>query len=677
MLLSNESSTFNLFCPMKRAIIFSILSWLCLAAYSQKQLSLKSPDGTIEVRIDTGEKIVYSVLHDKDEIVTNSPLSMTLTDGTVYGKQSKLTGITKKSVNETIISPVYKKKRVPNRYNELQLKFRNNFQLIFRAYDDGVAYRFVSTTSQPISVKSEQVELNFPSNPKAYIPYVSKNIHSLEGQFYSSFESPYTYVPIAEWDNKRLAFLPIVIEGPGNKKIAFTEADLLDYPGMYFYNENQSTCLKGVFAPYPKEVKQGGHNMLQAVVQSREDYIATYKKGTSFPWRTIIISRSDYELANNDMVYKLASAPNSKQDFSWIKPGKVAWDWWNDWNLYGVDFKSGINNETYKYYIDFASKYKIEYVILDEGWAVNKQADLFQVVPEIDLKELVAYANERNVGLILWAGYYAFNKDIEGICKHYSEMGIKGFKIDFMDRDDQVMVDFHHQAAQIAARHRMLIDFHGTYKPTGLQRTYPNVINFEGVYGLEQMKWTAEPDQVTYDVTMPYIRMLAGPIDYTQGAMRNATRKNYRAINNEAMSQGTRCRQLAEYVVFESPLNMLCDNPSNYMQEEECTQAIAEVPTIWDETIALNGEISKYISIARKKGSVWYIGSMTNWDERTLELDLSFLGAGSYQAEIFRDGINADKAARDYKKEIIAVPSNKKLTIRMAPGGGFFAKIYQ
>ena len=468
---------------------------------------------------------------------------------------------------------------------------------------------------------------------------------------------------------------PMVVEAAKGKKVCILEADLLNYPGMYLNNNDGSNSLKGVFATYPKEMKKGGGAMHHELVQTREKFIAKCAGKTAFPWRAVVVAANDYELANSDMVYKLAT-PTQLSDLSWIKPGKVAWDWWNDFNVYGVDFESGVNNDTYKYYIDFASEHGIEYVILDEGWAVARKMDLFQIVPEIDLKELVAYAKTRNVSLILWAGYNSFNADVERVCKHYSEMGIKGFKVDFMDRDDQLMVDFQHRAAKIAAKYKLLIDFHGTYKPAGLQRTYPNIINFEGVYGLEQMKWApSSVDQVTYDVTMPFIRMVAGLVDYTQGAMRNATRRNYRPVWNEAMSQGTRCRQLAEYVIFESPLNMLCDNPSNYIAEKECTEFIAKIPTTWDETVAMNGEIAKYVTIARRKGNEWYVGSMTNWDKRSLELDLSFLGNGNFKAEIFRDGINANRVARDYKKEVIDIPANRKLTIQMAQGGGFAMKI--
>lgn len=658
-------------------VLTLVLSIFGFSSFAQKQFVLKSPDGKLNADISVGDIVEYSISHNGDMMLSKSPLSMKLAGGQSFGVNSKLSGTSTQSVNQEIDATVYKRKKIKDNFNELTLKFKDGYNIVFRAYNDGVAYRFVSNLKKPFYVESEQAVFNFPADQKAYIPYVQIMREPIEKQFYNSFENTYTHINLSEWDTKRLAFSPLVVEGVKGKKVCIAESDLINYPGMFLYNGNTSNSLTGVFAPYPKEVKQGGHNMLQGEVQSAESHIARYDGATNFPWRIVIVAEKDSELADNDMVYKLAT-PNKLTDTSWIKPGKVAWDWWNDWNLYNVDFETGINNKTYKYYIDFASKYGIEYVILDEGWAVNLQADLFQVVPEIDLKELVDYATKKNVGLILWAGYYAFNKDLEGICKHYSEMGIKGFKVDFMDRDDQPMVDFHYRAAEIAAKYHMLLDYHGTYKPTGLQRTFPNVINFEGVHGLEQMKWSPDTvDQVTYDVTFPFIRMVAGPVDYTQGAMRNATRGNYRPVNSEAMSQGTRCRQLAEYIIFESPLNMLCDNPSNYMNEKECTEFIASVPTIWDNTISLNGEIGKYITITRQKDDVWYIGSLTNWDERTLELDLSFLGEGKYKAEVFRDGINANKVAKDYKKEDIDIPSDRKLKISMAQGGGYVIKIYK
>ena len=640
-----------------------------------KDYVLRSPDEKLLVTIETGNGISYTLKHDGDLLLDRSEIGMYMTDGTVFGGYLNVKKASTRTVSETIKAIMYKKAEIKDEFNELTLKFKD-FSLIFRAYDDGMAYRFVSHKEEAYNVDYETAEFNFAKDWNMWAAYVCQHTETLESQYYNSFENQYSYTPISEWNKDRLAFLPLMVEGPKGKKIVVTESDLFDYPGMYLYNKDSGKKLTADFAPYPKEVRQGGHNNLQLEVQNRHPYIARCIGNDKFPWRIVAVSEDDIQMADNDMVYRLARPADPASNWSWVKPGKVAWDWWNDWNIKGVDFKSGINNDTYKYYIDFASENGIEYVILDEGWSVNGEADLFQVVPEINLTELVRYAANRNVGLILWAGYWAFDRDMEKVCKHYSSMGIKGFKVDFMDRDDQHMVQFHQRAAMTAAKYKMLVDFHGTYKPSGLNRTYPNVINYEGVHGLEQMKWSPENvDQVTYDVTVPYIRMMAGPMDYTQGAMRNASRGNYRPVNSEAMSQGTRCRQLAEYVVFESPLNMLCDSPSNYMKEKECLEFIAEIPTVWDETKGLCGEVGKYIAMARRNGSDWYVGAMTDWSDRGLTLDLSFLPEGNYSVVLYRDGVNADRVACDYRKETINLPADRQLKIKMAPGGGFAAKI--
>ena len=663
---------------MNKRIVAAVAAFGIVAGAmaATKDFELSSPDGKLNVSLEVGETVTYSLSHDGTLLLDRSQVSMSLDDGTVYGVDSRFIGKKSRTCEGEIDAVNYKKKKVEDNFNELTLRFKG-FNIIFRAYDDGMAYRFVSLAEEPFKVKSEQAEFNFPDNWTAYVPYVRDfDRNDFSRQFFNSFENRYSHIALSEWDKDRLAFLPLVVEASLGKKVCITEADLLDYPGMYLYNGDGGHGLHGVFAPYPDRMEQGGHNMLQMLVQSRKDYIAEFDAGTSFPWRVVAVSVNDSQLADNDMVYRLATPPASDADYSWVKPGKVAWDWWNDWNIYGVDFRAGINNDTYKYYIDFASEHGIEYVILDEGWAVNLEADLMKVIPEIDLKMLSEYAASKNVGLILWAGYLAFDRDMENVCKYFSDLGIKGFKVDFMDRDDQMMVDFHRRAAETAAKYHLMIDFHGTYKPTGLHRTYPNVINYEGVHGLEQMKWSGEDvDQVTYDVTIPFVRMMAGPMDYTQGAMRNATRGNYRPVNSEAMSQGTRCRQLAEYVVFESPLNMLCDSPSNYMREPECTGYIAGIPTVWDETRVLDGRIAEYIATARRSGDTWYLGVMTDWNARDLTIDLSFLGDGDYEMTVYRDGINADRAAMDYVKETVSVPASRKVTVHMAPGGGYAARI--
>ena len=659
---------------MKRIIALSLAALVCVAALAApKPRTLKSPDGRIVVTIN-GFK--YSVTADGQQMLSPTEVGMTLTDGTVYGGKAKLQKIRTRKVDENINTVIYKKAVVRDRFNELTLEYKD-FSLIFRAYNEGVAYRFVSKAAKRFNVASENVTFNIPGNWPAVVPYCREYDRPIEKQIECSFENLYSRFNLCDWDKTRAAFLPLAVKAPNGYTLAIAEADLVEYPGLNVRNLNGSTTIEGFFAKYPAKEIQGGYNNLQGKIPAREDFIAKdCKPGAAFPWRVLQIAREDGELANSDMVYKLSRPSDPTKDWSWVKPGKVAWDWWNDWNVYGVDFRAGINNDTYKYYIDFASEHGIEYVILDEGWAVNKQADLFQVIKEIDLEELCAYAKQRNVGLILWAGYWAVKRDMENVFLHYSMMGVKGFKIDFMDRDDQIIVTFLEDCAKLGAKYKMLVDFHGIYKPTGLYRTYPNVINFEGVHGLEQMKWL--PDgvpQVEYDVTIPYLRMLAGPMDYTQGAMRNATLKNYRPVNSEAMSCGTRCRQLAEYVIFDAPLTMLCDSPSNYHQEPECTSFITDVPTVWDETIVLNGRIAEFITTARRSGDNWYIGSMTDKNERDLTLDLSFLPAGTYEMSVFKDGINADRAARDYARQTLTVRPGDKVKIHMAPAGGWAAKL--
>lgn len=661
---------------MKRLITMMAAVLAAVSAFAAaKDYVLESPDGRLVVSVKAGEGISYTLSHDGDLLLDETNISMATTGGDLFGGVQPVRKVTRRNVSQTLSAILYKKAEVKDEFNEMTLRFKK-FSLVFRAYDDGMAYRFISHLKGAYQIEHEFAGFNFAQDWNMWAAYVCQHTESIESQYYNSFENRYEHTPLSAWNKDRLAFLPLMVDGPKGKKIVITEADLLDYPGLYLYNSDADASLEGRFAPYPDEVKQGGHNNLQMEVQTRKSYIAECEGETAFPWRIVAVSENDVQMADNDMVYRLAAPADPSADWSWVKPGKVAWDWWNAWNIYGVGFRSGINNETYRYYIDFASAHGIEYVILDEGWAVNMKADLFEVVPEIDLEGLVKYASERNVGLILWAGYWAFDRDMEKVCAHYSKMGIKGFKIDFMDRDDQVMVDFHRRAAETAARYKMMVDFHGTYKPTGLHRTYPNVVNYEGVHGLEQMKWSdTEVDQVTYDVTVPYIRMMAGPMDYTQGAMRNASRGAYRPVHDEPMSQGTRCRQLAEYVIFDSPLNMLCDSPSNYMKEKECTEFIAAVPEVWDETVGIDGKVGEYIAMARRSGSDWYVGAMTDWNARTMELDLIFLPEGEYELELYRDGINADRAACDYKKEIVSLPADRKLVVRMAPGGGFAAKI--
>ena len=656
-----------------KKIFLSALLMLCVSAFAQKQYTLQSPNKDITITVEAGEQLTYAVTHEKTCVLAPSAIGMTLTDGTQLGQKPVVRNAKTRSVNQSVKTQLYKRAEIPETYNELTLTLKGNYKVIFRAYDEGVAYRFETDFRKPIIIENETADFNFDADYQGVIPYVLRRAGQegdlISQQFYNSFENTYTHTNLSQMDPEKLAFLPLLVELKDGKKAVITEADLEDFPGLYLYNPDGENSLSAMHAGYPKTREQGGHNNLQWLVKERESYIAKVDGKRAFPWRCIVISENDKELADSDLVYLLAS-PSRIEDDSWIQPGKVAWDWWNAWNIYGVDFKAGINNDTYKYYIDFASQYGIEYVILDEGWAVNKQADLFQVVPEIDIQELVDYGAERNVGIVLWVGYAAIDKDMENVCQFYSDMGVKGFKVDFMDGDDQMIVDFYYRMAATAAKYQLFVDFHGAYKPTGLHRTYPNVLNHEGVYGLEQAKWDNKSDFVLNEVTIPFIRMVAGPMDYTQGAMRNAQKNNFAAVYTEAMSQGTRCRQLAEYVIFESPFNMLCDSPSNYLNEDECTQFIATVPTVWDETVVLDGKVGEYLVIARRKDFHWYVGAITNWEERDLYLDLSVLpNFGAKSGRIFRDGPNANRAARDYVAEQVQVMGNK-VKVHLAKGGG-------
>lgn len=644
-----------------------------LNAVAQTNFEVVSPDGTLTADICISDgKITYGITKNQTQLVSPSEIAMELSGG-AYDGSVKLLKSRKTSVDLLLDAILYKKSKVRENYNQLTLTFKT-FDLVFRAYDAGIAYRFVSKSKAPFKVVSETAEFAFPADWNMYVPYVCQHLETLETQYYNSFENNYEHVALSRWNKDRLAFLPLMVEAPSGYKINIMESDLLNYPGMYLYNGDGDATLEARFAPYPKEVRQGGHNMLQGEVQTREDYIAAYDGAVSFPWRIVSVSEQDKDMLDNDLVWLLGAPADPAADWSWIKPGKVAWEWWNDWHITGVDFEAGVNNDTYKYYIDFASRFGIEYVILDEGWAVCGNADLFDVVPEIDIKELVDYGASRNVGIVLWAGYWAFDKDMDRICDHYSKIGVKGWKVDFMDRDDQQMADFYTRVAKTTAKYHQFVDFHGAYKPCGLNRTYPNVLNYEGVDGLERMKSRRSIDQITYDVTFPYIRMAAGPVDYTQGAMLNSAYKYYKPNRTNPCSQGTRCRQLGMYVIYESPFNMLCDSPMHYQREVECTEFISKVPTVWDETVAVDGKVGEYIIMARRSGDTWYIGGLTGHEARTVTVDLKSLGLSGRNMEMFCDGVNAHRHGEDYKKTVSV--SGDALTVKMAPGGGFAAVLY-
>ena len=645
---------------MTRSFILVILFVLVTNSAFSREYRINSPDGKTGITVIPGNEIKWSASYDGKEIFSSARIAMVLSGGKVLGENEKAG---KASVGQLhdIISPViaYKRSEITDNCNILTLDFKSGFSVEFRAYNDGVAYRFMTFFKGDITVTNEISELAFPEGSHSWYP--------LETGFMSHNERTYIYSSLDTIGENHLASLPALFRTKGIN-VLITESDIEDYPGMWIHGGG-SGLISGQWPKYPKEEKLNSDRDLY--VTSTEDYIARTKGTRLFPWRVFIISKDDAGLVESDLVYKLA-APNMIADTKWIKPGQVAWDWWNANNIYGVDFRAGINNDTYKYYIDFASKNGIEYIILDEGW--YKLGNVLEQVPGIDVQELCKYAAGKNVGVILWVVWKSFWDDIDEAVAQYEKWGVKGVKVDFMQRDDQKIVNFYHEAIRKTAEHHLLIDFHGAYKPDGIGRTWPNALTREGVKGMENNKWSRDinPD---HDVTLPFTRMVAGPMDYTPGSLVNMDSVNFRPKFTRPESQGTRAHQIALYVIYESPLQMLSDCPSNYMKEQESTNFIVNIPVVWDDLKVFDAKVGDYLLLARRSGKEWFAGALTDWTSRDMELDLSFLPTGPYTMEIFQDGINADRYATDYKHYKVNVKSGEKIKIHLAPGGGWAARI--
>ena len=657
-----------------KKLCLAILSLLLLIgnasfAAKEKKYVLSSPDGTLKVEISAGNELAYQVMHGNDTILSHSNIGLVLENGTIVGKTPRITGERRRKIKDNIESPFYRFKEFVATGNELDLKLKGGFGIIFRAYNEGVAYRFYTTQSSDIIIKEEQAEFNFKEDYTAYLPYTTNDKKPMA----MAYQNVYDITPLSKAQPK-LAFLPVTVDC-GSVKLTLLESDLEAYPGVFVQSQQGKYGLKGVFAPYPAKTDFYPWRKQEYVTETT-DFISRSRGSRSYPWRVLAITEKDTDMPVNNLVYALAS-PNRIGDTSWIKTGKVAWDWWNDWNLKGVPFKAGINMDTYKYYIDFASRNGLEFIVLDEGWYDPKSGDMLTVIPELDLTELIAYGKSKGVEIVLWTVFNVLDSQLEAACKKYADMGIKGFKVDFLDRDDQTAVEMVYRIAEMTARYKLTLDLHGIYKPTGINRTYPHIINFESVFGMEEVKWTdIKNNMPLYDVTFPYIRMMAGPVDYTPGAMRNATKADWRAMYYTPASMGTRCHQLAAYIVHDSPFTMLCDAPTNYLNEQECVDFMASLPVEVDSTFIASGELGKYIVTVRKKDVNWYIGGMTNWDERDVQLDFSFLPEGmSYTAVLFKDGVNANKQAEDYRKETIRIDKDSRLTLHLASGGGFAMKL--
>lgn len=644
-------------------ILFLVLVFFSSTQAAEKKVELVSPNKEIKVSLRITDKIYYSISYNGDVILKDNYLRLTLRDE-VLGENPKLSG-QKFSDADEMLSPVIPLKfsTVRNHYNQLRMDFKGNYSVEFRAYDDGIAYRFLTNKKGDIEVMNEDLAINFPA------PYL---LHMQQpGSFKTAYEENYTHVNSNEWTPEdKKAVLPLLIDTRKQYKILISESDLSDYPCMFLKGNGQNGLIS-TFPNNPLEFGEDGDRSLKLLKEA--DYIAKTSGKRTYPWRYFVITKDDKQLIENTMTFRLATK-SVIGDPSWITPGQVSWEWWNDACPYGpdVNFVSGYNLETYKYYIDFASKYGISYILMDEGWAQSTR-DPFTPNPHVDVHELIRYGKEKNVGIVLWLTWLTVENHMD-LFKTFAEWGVKGVKIDFMDRSDQWMVNYYERVAEEAARYKLFVDFHGSFKPAGLEYKYPNVLSYEGVRGMEQMGGCTPDNSIYY----PFLRNAVGPMDYTPGAMNSFQPNVYRADRPNSGSIGTRAYQLALYVIFESGLQMLADNPTLYYRNADCTEFITRVPTTWDETIALTAEVGEVAVVAKRKGDKWFIGGMTNnsKDVREIDICLDFLNDGrNYKMTSFKDGINAGRQAMDYRRNESSVKKNDIIKIKMVRNGGFAAVI--
>ena len=656
---------------MRKILAAALLAFCACSGAQAKDYTVVSPNGKNTVTVNDSMRIM--VCHNGREIVAvKAGLTLSGRSSDHSGKarsihQVKSGSAPKEVVTENITAQFYRQKHVTVSYRKLDLKLTGGFGLQVRAYDEGVAYRFYTTSKRETVIADETADFRFPQDGRAWLAYSTNE----EKPFAMAFQNTYDETHLSEAKDKYV-FLPATIES-GDVKVTILESDLRSYPGM-FLKEASGLTLHAAFPKYPKRMDYYKWRGMSYVAET-EDYIAKSTGARTYPWRVMAITEDDTQMPVNNLVYALAS-PNQIGPTDWIRPGKVAWDWWNDWNLRGVDFEAGINTRTYQYYIDFAAKNGIPYVVLDEGWYDSSKGDIMHPIAAIDLEALIDYGRERGVGIVLWTVFNVLDEHLIEACEKYAGMGVKGWKVDFMDRNDQTAVEMAERLASSCAQYRLLLDYHGFYAPTGMSRTYPNILNYEGVFGMEEARWAKkETDMPRYDVTFPFIRMMAGQVDFTPGAMRNGTCENWVECYQNPVSMGTRCHQLACYIVHDSPFTMLCDAPTNYEREQACVDFITSLPDTFDETRIIQGKLGSYIIVARRNGSNWYLGGQTNWDGRDVELSLDILPPGTYQATIVSDGINANHNAEDYRIEQKTLTASDRLSLKMASGGGFVVKL--
>ena len=647
-------------------LLFFLVAWQYLLAADS--LTISSPDKKIEVTVHYKDRLSYSVNYLGKPILLPSLVDLQLQNGKSLSGNLHLRKKSMRPFNGKIISPVpEKRKEIPDVYNELSLQFTEPFVLLLRVYNDGVAYRIVTRFKDSIIVKNEVAEFNFPEHKKVLLPLFEPR----DGDpFITSFEELYQFKHIDSLTEKSMAFSPVLIGEGDEVKVALTESDLEDYPGMFLRGTNRN-ALQGAFAPYPLEEKMTKGEFPQAVVVKRADYIARTTGNRNFPWRVLMIAANDKELPSNDLIYRLAS-PSRVKDVSWIHPGKCTDEWIIGINLFNVAFKTGVNTASYKYYIDFAKRFGFDRIMMDAGW--SNYTNLFDINPAINMDSITAYARSKGIKISMWTLCSTLDKQLDSALAQFNRWGVDFIMTDFMDRDDQPMVNFYHRIAKACADRKIMIMYHGAFPPKGFNRTWPNAITRESVLGSEYNIWSDKPTP-EHDVTIPFTRMLSGSLDYEPGILDNATKDQFRPINQKVMSQGTRCHQLAMFVVYDSPMQIFSGNPSQGYMEPQFMELLGGLPTTWDETKILEAKVSDYIITARKKGEDWYIAGMTDWTPREFKLQLDFLGDRIYKAQLCGDGVNAATYPSDYVIKNFELKKGEPLTIKMAPGGGFLLKL--
>lgn len=642
-----------------RTIMLAIAVIIAMAAQAAKtkEAAVSSPNGQLTVTVRLADNITYTVTSGSDVIIDRAQCAITLS-GEQLGKTPQLKTIRRTTVNEDIRREVpIKNAIVKNHANEMRLVMKGGWELVFRAYDNGIAYRFVTAKKGTVTVDDETMLLPLDADSRVTMSQCAS--------FRQNYEERYVHLAAKEYTKESpMNYLPLYFQTPNGYQVLFSETAVEDYPHMFLKSAGNST-MKATFPPLPLEVEQQFDRFL--IPTKEAAYIAETNGTRAFPWRFFVISKDARDIVANEMEFVLAT-PSVIGDASWIRPGQVAWDWWNGRQAWGVDFRAGCNEDTYKYFIDFASKYGVKYIILDEGWAVNT-ADPFHTNKDINMPRLIKYGKDKGVDLILWLTWLEVERNFN-LFEEYEKWGIAGVKIDFMDRSDQWMVNYYERVCAEAAKHHLMVDFHGSFKPAGLERKYPNLISYEGVLGLEQGP-RCNPENTNW---LPFIRNAVGPMDFTPGGMTNVQPENNHRSDEMALASGTRTYQMALYVVFTSGLQMLADTPSRYYENAECAAFIASVPTVWDETRVLFAEPGQYTVMARRSGNRWFIGGINDNTPRDINVDLSFLN-GSHSMTLYTDGINADRKATDYKATRATVSADKPLTIHMARNGGFAAVI--